>query len=327
MKKIPIMLIALMVISVGFLSGCTDDSSSSTKDRISKPQMLLSEEEYKNICDDISSYEIDKGDKVVIVGEILKITSYGTRYDIFDIYSDTIFEPHTSLYVVTDENHSFKKGDDIRIWGECIDFYPFEPENAIFWYNEPLIWVFFITKRYLPLGSISDETYLKLYEMIGLKNPTYDEMVQFVSTDNTDKNIYSDTFVCPNFTLYMINNARKKGFIADEVAIYQTEKESFGLNETDDMMPSHAIVSFDTSDKGLYFVEPQSDTIITKDEFEQMQNDGNYPYVEDFVFDHYKITFGMRMYFLYNWEDYSWDDEQALWTFTIDDNSYTIEDL
>lgn len=318
-----------MVVSVGFLSGCTEFPTTSTEEKISKPQMFLSEEEYKNNCNALSSYEIEKYDRVVIEGEIIRIVSYDTRYDMFDIYEQgSIYEEHTSFYVVTDENHTFKNGDDIRIWGDCIDFYPFEPENAIFWDNEPLIWAFFINKIYLSPVIVSDETYLKLYESIGLKHPTYDEMVQFVSSDNTDELIYSDTFVCSDFTLNMINNARKKGFIADEVTIYQEENESYDIFLDDsEMMVSHSIVSFTTSDKGLYFVEPQLDVIMTKNDFEQMQIDGYYLHTEDFIFHHYSIDFGIRMYFMYNWEDKSWDDEQGLWLFTIDDKTCIVEDL
>jgi hypothetical protein len=83
-----------------------------------------------------------------------------------------------------------------------------------------------------------------------LRDPTYKEAVQFIRSDQTDKNQYNQSYTCINFADDFRNNALNEGYRCGYVAI------EFG--ET-----SHAIVCFNTSDNGLIFIEPQSDEIVT----------------------------------------------------------------
>jgi len=83
-----------------------------------------------------------------------------------------------------------------------------------------------------------------------LRDPTYEEAMQFIRSDQTDKNQYNQSYTCINFANDFRYNALNEGYRCGYVAI------EFG--ET-----SHAIVCFNTSDNGLIFIEPQSDEIVT----------------------------------------------------------------
>jgi hypothetical protein len=83
-----------------------------------------------------------------------------------------------------------------------------------------------------------------------LRDPTYEEAVQFIRSDQTDKNQYNQSYTCINFANDFRNNALNEGYRCGYVAIEFAET-------------SHAIVCFNTSDNGLIFIEPQSDEIVT----------------------------------------------------------------
>ena len=95
------------------------------------------------------------------------------------------------------------------------------------------------------------------------QDPTFAEMATFVFTDNVNFNRYTDDYVCAHFSRDLISNARAKGYRAGYVII-----ESTGAD--------HAIVAFDTSNLGLYFVEPQTDYIFSESEMNEMINEGFY---------------------------------------------------
>jgi hypothetical protein len=90
-----------------------------------------------------------------------------------------------------------------------------------------------------------------------VNNPTFNEMLIFLAIDGTDKNPYAEEYVCHHFASDLIKNARSMGIQAGYVTLYHKPT-------------GHAIVAFKTTDQGLYFVEPQSDNIITETEMEQM---------------------------------------------------------
>jgi len=83
-----------------------------------------------------------------------------------------------------------------------------------------------------------------------IKDPTYQETLQFIRSDQTDKNQYNQSYTCINFAKDFINNALNEGYRCGYVTI-QFPKTS------------HAIVCFNTSDNGLVFIEPQNDKIVT----------------------------------------------------------------
>ena len=84
--------------------------------------------------------------------------------------------------------------------------------------------------------------------------PSYSDVLAFVEEDDTDKQRYiSDnyTFICTDFTDRFISNFLKKGFFSCEAIIYLPENSS------------HSLVAINTTDKGLIFIEPQKDKVIT----------------------------------------------------------------
>ena len=83
-----------------------------------------------------------------------------------------------------------------------------------------------------------------------LKDPTYKEVITFLRQDKTDKNKYvEDTYgvyVCSHFVRDVCNNAEKAGLRCAFVELRYPEQ-------------GHAIIAFDTIDKGLAYFEPRTD--------------------------------------------------------------------
>lgn len=88
---------------------------------------------------------------------------------------------------------------------------------------------------------------------VGLHDPTYEELEEFLAYDKTNLKSYiedEDKYACFNFAGEVNNNAELEGIRAALVLIYFRN------------YVGHAIVAFQTVDKGLIFVEPQSDEIV-----------------------------------------------------------------
>lgn len=82
-----------------------------------------------------------------------------------------------------------------------------------------------------------------------IRDPTYQEMVNFVEADQTDKNNYTSNYTCTNFASDFINHAFKIGI-------------ECGYVEINFPTSGHSIVCFNTTDHGLVFIEPQHDKIV-----------------------------------------------------------------
>ena len=96
----------------------------------------------------------------------------------------------------------------------------------------------------ISLGSDSDKQGSRL---VGLRNPTYQELTEFLAADKADLNTFiSGEYVCFDFAAELNNNAEANGIRAAYVRIRSKEW-------------AHAVVAFETVDKGLVFIEPQSD--------------------------------------------------------------------
>ncbi len=94
------------------------------------------------------------------------------------------------------------------------------------------------------LGVDSGE---KVATRVELHNPTFIELREFLANDKTDSNPYvPGEYVCFEFATQVNNNAEANGIRAAYVRI------RFGSW-------AHAVVAFETVDKGLVFIEPQSD--------------------------------------------------------------------
>jgi hypothetical protein len=80
-----------------------------------------------------------------------------------------------------------------------------------------------------------------------LSDPTYQQMESFLAADKTDLNTYNaTTYNCVNFSADVIANAAKSKIRCAYVNI--DERDS-----------GHAIVAFNTTDRGLIYIEPQTD--------------------------------------------------------------------
>lgn len=84
------------------------------------------------------------------------------------------------------------------------------------------------------------------------RNPTYQEMKEFLAQDKTDAKRYiRGQYVCSDFAAEVNNNAETKGI---RCAVVE-------LRYPGDF--AHAIIAFETTDRGLIFIEPQFDAEVT----------------------------------------------------------------
>jgi len=98
------------------------------------------------------------------------------------------------------------------------------------------------------LGSDSKEVVASRVE---LHNPTYEEVREFLGHDKTDSNSFvRGEYVCFDFAAELNNNAEANGIRAAYVRIRAKEW-------------GHAVVAFETVDRGLVFIEPQSDKDVS----------------------------------------------------------------
>ena len=113
----------------------------------------------------------------------------------------------------------------------------------------------------LTYGDAFDEGYEKGYQIgldiqqgaditarVELHNPTYQELREFIVRDSTDSNPYiKGVYMCADFAADVNNNAEFQGIRAAYVIIHAREW-------------NHAIVAFETVDRGIIFIEPMLDT-------------------------------------------------------------------
>ena len=85
-----------------------------------------------------------------------------------------------------------------------------------------------------------------------IRDPTSQEALRFIASDQTDQNVYlSGQYTCENFASDLKDNAFWIGFRCGYVIVNFDE----GIG--------HAINVFNTTDRGMIFVEPQNDEIVT----------------------------------------------------------------
>jgi hypothetical protein len=86
---------------------------------------------------------------------------------------------------------------------------------------------------------------IQLLNNLSAVNPTYQQMVDFMKADQTDKIPYNkSSFVCGDFAERLHNNAEKAGYKCAFVSIYFLAG-GYG----------HACNVFNTTDKGLVYVD------------------------------------------------------------------------
>lgn len=83
-----------------------------------------------------------------------------------------------------------------------------------------------------------------------IADPTYRQMMNFIRWDETDKHEYIEgEYVCENFAMDVCNNAEAEGIRCAYVNIHFPDG-------------GHAIVAFNTIDRGLVYIETQSDELV-----------------------------------------------------------------
>jgi hypothetical protein len=108
-------------------------------------------------------------------------------------------------------------------------------------------------------GIVTTEAIVQVMERYGhtLKDPSLDDLTGFLNKDDTNKQKYTDEFVCTQFTAMLISNALVAGWNCAVVEVL------FCYYFLPIVGSGHAMVAFNTTDHGTVFVEPQSDGIMS----------------------------------------------------------------
>lgn len=114
-----------------------------------------------------------------------------------------------------------------------------------------------LTSKYIII-DINEDGYQELVDMNtenneSLVNIEMNDLLVFLENDKTDEHEYSTSFLCVDFSLTLLHNASLQN-ISSGIALldYHT---AWG----------HCIVCFNTTDEGIVFIEPQSDTDVTEE--------------------------------------------------------------
>jgi len=95
-------------------------------------------------------------------------------------------------------------------------------------------------------------TIAQLEDKVQLRDPTYQEVKTFIESDQANRNTWQyGVYNCCDFTADVITNAQKVGLRCGAVWV-QLEN-----TVADDYL--HALVAFNTTDRDVIFIEPQSD--------------------------------------------------------------------
>ncbi len=100
-----------------------------------------------------------------------------------------------------------------------------------------------------------------------LQNPTYDEVRTFLARDKTDEieytgkksKVYSgQEWMCADYSSTFRENANKEGMRSAVVVLYLAT-----VADPDTDVTTHSLVAFETTDKGMVYIEPQDDEFRT----------------------------------------------------------------
>jgi len=98
--------------------------------------------------------------------------------------------------------------------------------------------------------EVSAEDVSSTSQAIILKNPTFQELRDFILSDPTSRNEFIlNQYECRHFATEVDNNAEAAGLRCAFVLLCFERGQ-------------HAVVAFDTTDRGLVYIEPQTDARI-----------------------------------------------------------------
>jgi len=99
-------------------------------------------------------------------------------------------------------------------------------------------------------SAVSSESVGSSSQAIALKNPTFQELRDFILGDPTSRNEFVlNQYECRHFATEVNNNAEAEGLRCAFVLL------CFDRGQ-------HAVIAFDTTDRGLVYIEPQTDAAI-----------------------------------------------------------------
>lgn len=112
-----------------------------------------------------------------------------------------------------------------------------------------ILQVYFTVSFSLPIHFLNvagaDGSRIVLYNNMSAKDPSYEELKEFLKADLTDSIPYDvNSFVCSDCAEAIHNNAEESGIKAAYVSVYFYEKEK-----------GHACNAFNTTNRGLVFVD------------------------------------------------------------------------
>lgn len=100
------------------------------------------------------------------------------------------------------------------------------------------------------LGAGSERALSENGQFITLKNPAFAELRDFILNDFTSRHSFIlNQYECRHFATEVNNNAEAAGIRCALVLLCFKQGQ-------------HAVVAFDTPDKGLVYIEPQTDAAI-----------------------------------------------------------------
>lgn len=106
------------------------------------------------------------------------------------------------------------------------------------------------SKEYELLEILNEVNLFESGKRYYLHDPTYGEVLTFLTEDKTDQNEYiKGEYTCVYFSADLCNNALERGIRCAYVSLDFADAKTNG----------HAIVAFNTIDQGLIYFEPQSD--------------------------------------------------------------------
>lgn len=126
------------------------------------------------------------------------------------------------------------------VTGLWSSYSPGAPSDLTMMVDDKGYWINLNTDRILTIYS---DGYI-------LRNPSMLDVYDFIEDDRTDENEYIiGEYTCRNFAIDLKFNSFKIGYLCYYTIVNFPES-------------SHAIVSFNTTDRGLVYIEPQNDDIM-----------------------------------------------------------------
>ena len=115
---------------------------------------------------------------------------------------------------------------------------------------EPLAAPTYSVPRTYVESAVSSESVGSNSQDIALKNPTFQELRDFILRDPTSRNEFIlNQYECRHFATDVNNNAEAEGLRCAFILL------CFDRGQ-------HSVIAFDTVDRGLVYIEPQTDAAI-----------------------------------------------------------------